>query len=108
MSTLIRGGGAMSIIDKQRIAAVAALEALSYTFSLADGWTPPATNDAAASLPSTAESDTMHALLMQRADALAGRTEGSPEEAELKVIADALQAYEAKRWPNGKDAGGKG
>jgi hypothetical protein len=32
----------MSIIDKRRVAAVAMLEALGYTFSLAEGWTSPA------------------------------------------------------------------
>ena len=31
----------MSIIDKQRIAAVATLEALGYAFTLAAGWSPP-------------------------------------------------------------------
>jgi hypothetical protein len=35
-------------------------------------------------------------------------TEGSPEEAELESVVDAIEAYDAKRWPNGKEAGGKG
>jgi hypothetical protein len=32
----------------------------------------------------------------------------SPEEAELEGIVNAIQAYEAKRWPDGKEPGGKG
>lgn len=54
------------------------------------------------------ESDAMHALLIKRADALMGSTEGSAEEAELRTLADVIDAYEAKRWPSGKAAGGKG
>ena len=54
------------------------------------------------------ESDAMHALLVKRADTLIGCTEGSPEEAELSTLADVIDAYEAKRWPSGKVAAGKG
>ena len=53
------------------------------------------------------EADAMHALLIKRADALMGCTEGSPEEEELRALADVIEAYEAKRWPSGKVAGGK-
>ena len=93
----------MSIIDRQRIAAVKHMEALGYSFSEGDwrapGPTAPALLD---------EADAMHALLILRADKLGGCTEGSEEETDLKMISETVGAYEAKRWPDGKVPGGKG
>jgi hypothetical protein len=94
----------MSIIDKERVAAVATLKALGYTFSLPDGWSPPV----AGTLVSTTEADAMHSVLMRRADALQGCAEGSPEETELRIVTHAIEAYETRRWPSGKEPGGKG
>jgi len=54
------------------------------------------------------ESDAMHALLIKRADELMGCTEGSPKKEKLRALTDVIDAYEAKRWPSGKMAGGKG
>ena len=96
----------MSIVDKQRVAAVAALEALGFTFTLAEGWARPA--GAAESGVPAAEADAMHALLVLRADKLAGCTDGSDEATELGLINNAVNGYEAKRWPDGKQPGGKG
>jgi hypothetical protein len=56
----------------------------------------------------TRVADAMHALLVKRADEIEGCTEGSPEEAELAAITDAIAAYEDLRWPGGKLPGGKG
>lgn len=56
----------------------------------------------------TTESDAMRGVLMSRADALQGCVEGSPEEAELKRIVDAIEAYETRHWPEGKEPGSKG
>ena len=97
----------MSNIDKQRIAAVRKLEQLGYTFAV-DKWHAPAGIAAPAS--TSIQADAMHALLVQRADALEGCTMGFyiKEARELAAITDAIEAYEAIRWPLGKEPGGKG
>jgi hypothetical protein len=97
--------GDMSMIDKQRIGAVRMMEGLGYSF---DGvsWNAPMIGWLAGSV--TDDADAMHALLVLRADKLAGCVEGSEEEAELKKIAETIEAYETKRWPDGVVPRGKG
>jgi hypothetical protein len=91
----------MSVVDKQRVTVVATFKAVGYTFSPPAGTTPGTTFCAT-------ESDAMHGVLMSRADALQGCAEGPPEEAELQRIVEAIEAYERRRWPDGKEPGGKG
>ena len=95
----------MSIIDRQRIAAVKAMEEMGCTFDGAAWNAPIASPD---SLELTAEADALHSLLVLRADKLMGCAEGSDEETEFKLIAETVMAYEAKRWPDGKAPGRKG
>ena len=52
--------------------------------------------------------DRMHGMLVERADALMGCTENSPEEAELAALTDVIEAYERQRWLEGNIPGGKG
>jgi hypothetical protein len=89
----------MSTIDRQRIAAVRVLEAMGYRFR-DDTWLAPDGG--------SPEADAMHALLVQRADQLEGCIEGSAEEQEFWAIVSAIDAYEQKRWPEGKIPDGKG
>jgi len=85
------------------------LEQLGYRYDGGE-WVPPASVAIAVTHHSTilAEADGLHSALVLRADALEGCIEGSEEEAELAVITDAIEAYEAVRWPAGKVLGGKG
>jgi hypothetical protein len=100
------------LIDRQRIAAVAALEALGFVYTTDRGWLPPINSrrgGIGGLLPDlTAEADAMHALLVIRADALTGAPEASHSATELQLISDAVEAFEIKRWPRGKIPGGKG
>ena len=97
----------MSEIDRQRVAAVRHLEAAGYRFERG-AWHGPASAGDAAPAGVLDEADAMHALLVLRADVLGGCMEGSEEAAEMERIVDTVERYEAKRWPEGKIAGGKG
>jgi hypothetical protein len=57
----------MSMIDRQRVAAVRKLEAMGYTFAAGD-WMQPANDTAVPAI-----TDALHALLVKRADAIAMR-----------------------------------
>lgn len=92
-------------VDRQRIAAVRALEALGFSY-WGGRWLP--TTGVTPHIHLTTEADAMHAALVRRADVIAGCLEGSAEQAELRAIIDLVEAYEAKRWPEGKEPGGKG
>jgi hypothetical protein len=91
----------MNTIDRQIMSAARGLE---------DDETPTRSLSPAATAPGPMlrAADSMHAVLVSRADALIGCTEGSLEEEELASITDAIEAYEAIRWPDGKIPGGKG
>jgi hypothetical protein len=54
------------------------------------------------------EADRLHALLVERAGEIGGCPDESLEDTEFKAIANALEAYEAKRWPEGRERRGKG
>jgi hypothetical protein len=89
----------MGHIDRQRISAVKKLQELA--------WHQGAWQSMHEDIL-VAEADAMHAMLLRRADALAGCLEGSDEEVELAAISVVLEAYEVKRWPLGRIPGGKG
>ena len=52
------------------------------------------------------EADAMHALLVKHADLL--RSCRSAEDEELRTLTEVIEAYEARRWPRGKDAAARG
>jgi hypothetical protein len=91
----------MGHIDRQRISAVKKLQELGLAW-FQGTWQTVASDNL------VAEADAMHAQLVKRADELLVCKDGSPEEAELAEIANVLEAYETKRWPEGRIPGGKG
>jgi hypothetical protein len=97
------GAFAMRASNRQAMSTIKTMKELGYTCDQGIWTSSP---EAVAHLAGVA--DAMHTLLIKRADELVGCVEGSPEEAELEAIVDAIEAYEAKRWPLGKVPGGKG
>ena len=95
----------MSEIDRQRIAAVSTLAALGYEFRSGRWYPPLRAGGGAGSWP---EADQLHALLIARSDALIGCPDASADQDELVAIGEALEAYEGRRWPQGRAGGGKG
>ena len=80
----------MSRIDCQRVEAVRFLEARGYTFE--DGvWQPPCSGGAQPTL----EGDAIHAMMVRRVEAIAGR---AGHEVELELLTIAINAYEFVRW----------
>jgi len=47
-------------------------------------------------------------VLVSRADELDGCIEGSLDEADYIKLVEAIEAYAARRWPEGRIPGGKG
>lgn len=84
----------MSDIDRQRISGGEGSGIPWYVFRNGQ-WQAPVCSDTA---DLTADADAMHALLVTRADALAGCGDGTAEEREYHAVADVLRGYEAKRW----------
>jgi len=50
----------------------------------------------------------MHAALVEHSIPLSAAPRAPQEEAKLARLTDVIEAYEAKRWPSGKVAAGKG
>jgi len=98
----------MSMVDKERIAAVRLLQANGYTFDGGD-WQPPVPADTQPpKLIAWAEADALYAQLVQLADKLDGCAEGSVQEAVRYALTEAIDGYQSVRWPAGRTADGKG
>ena len=82
-------------IDAKRIRAATQLESLGYRFVGGSWQSPPASPPTNSRL--LAAADVMLHRLKQRADTLAGCTEGSEQESELRAVREAIDAYESVR-----------
>ena len=91
----------MGEIDRKRVTAVKVLEGMGCRF---DGQTWYAPHDPAP----WPEADALHALLMDRVEALAGCIEDPLEEDEPGRDCRGPGGLEVRRWPRGKVEGGKG
>ena len=99
------GSDTMSEIDKQRVRGVEVLREMGFTWRNGR-WIPPLSAESRP--PIVPAADAMHHVLIARADRLVGCVENSDDEEELVRIGEAVEAYEAQRWPRGKEPGGKG
>ena len=95
----------MSMIDKERIAAVRKLQAMGYAFDGSD-WQSPE-DIQGPKLVTWTEADALHAKLVQLADTLDGCAEGSLPEAVRYALTEAIDGYQSVRWPQGRVADGK-
>jgi stress response protein YsnF len=93
----------MSEIDRQRVRGVEVLREMGFTWRNGR-WLPPVSAENQTAMVPAA--DAMHRVLVERADRLV--CENSDDEEELVQIGEAIETYEAKRWPEGKEPGGKG
>ena len=87
----------MSTIDRQRIEAVRTLEQAGYSF-IAGAWIGPTLGTALTTAPLTADADAPFWCSARCPDEISRRIGA----AELALITDTLERYEAKRWPDGK------
>ena len=99
------GSNTMSEMDKQRVRGVEVLREMGFIWRNGR-WLPPVSAENQPAIIPAA--DAMHRVLVERADRLVGCVENSDGEEELVRIGEAIETYEAKRWPKGKEPGGKG
>ena len=99
------GSNTMSDIDRQRVRGVEVLREMGFTWRNGR-WMPPESAESQPGIVPAA--DAMLHVLIERAGRLVGCVENSDTAAELAQISETIEAYEAKRWPKGKEPGGKG
>jgi hypothetical protein len=96
----------MSMIDKERVAAVRKLKAMGYAFDGGD-WQPPEDTQGP-ELVAWTQADALHAKLVQLADTLLGSAEGSLQEVVHYALTKSIDGYQSVRRPQGRVADGKG